>query len=192
MSEKNTYSVLLDQIQNDNIAAYNELYKQFYAPLCIFAGRYITESKLAEDCVQDVFLKIWKDRKSISVSISVRSYLVTAVKNNCLNILRKKKLELNYEQYILNTYDEYNAGDLYSVEELQNMIDRAIERLPEKFREVFLMSRFEQLTYREIADKKNISVKTVEAHMHKALSLLSIELKDFLSILLILTFFQKK
>ena len=98
---------------------------------------------------------------------------------------------MTYVQHILNTYDPYTSDDLYSVEELENLIEKAINELPEKYREVFRMSRFEHLTYKEIAERKNISIKTVEAYMHKSLIILSVSLKDFLPYVLLFLFFNK-
>jgi len=191
MERKNTYDNLFELISNDNKEAFDKLYSLFFAPLCIFARRYISDSVAIEDCVQDVFLKIWKDRKNIHISSSARSYLLTAVRNHCLNIIEKKKTEQTYEQYVLNTYDSYTSEDLYSVEELEKMIEDAINKLPEKYRIVFRMSRFEQMTYKEIAEKQNISIKTVELYIHKSLIMLSVSLKDYLPLLFFLLFFKK-
>lgn len=98
---------------------------------------------------------------------------------------------MTYEQYILNTYDPYTSNDLYSTEELENIIEDAIQKLPEKIQVVFKMSRFEQMTYKEIAEKQNISIKTVESYIHKALIMLSVSLKDYLPFITILFFFKK-
>ena len=191
MIERNTYNELFEQIRNNNAEAFNTLYAQFFAPLCVFASRYISDHNIIEDCVQDVFLKIWKDKENINITTSIRSYLLTATKNNCLNLIEKKKTEQTYEQYILNTYDEYSSSDLYSVEEIERLITQAINKLPEKYRTVFQMSRFENLTYKEIAVKQNISIKTVEAYMHKSLIILQIALKDYLPIIGLLLFLKK-
>lgn len=191
MEQRNTYDKLFDLIRNDDSEAFNRLYNLFYAPLCVFANRYLPDKKIIEDCVQDVFLKIWRDRKNIFINTSIKSYLITATRNHCLNLIERKKIEQTYEQYILNTYDPYSSEDLYSVEELENIIEKAIDKLPEKYRTVFRMSRFEQMTYKEIAEKQNISIKTVEAYMHKSLIMLSMSLKDFLPYLALLIFFNK-
>ncbi len=181
-------NALLVQVGNDDIKAYNRLYNLFYAPLCVFARRYISDIETIEDCVQDVFFNIWKNRKDISIDISVRSYLLSATRNKCLSVIEKNRSKLTYEQYILNTYDDYSADDLYSVEELKRMIDEAVNNLPDKLRVVFCMSRYEHLTYKEIAEQLNISVKTVESYMNKSLVFMSLRLKDYLPILAVLNF----
>lgn len=188
MKNKESDNQLFRLIQNDNKDAFNRLYNLFYAPLCIFAGRYISDLRVIEDCVHDIFLKIWKDRKNISINTSIRSYLYTATRNLCLDLIEKRKTELTYEQYILNTYDPFTSENLYSIEELENIIEEAINKLPEKYQIAFRMSRFEELTYKEIAEKQNISVKTVEAYIHKSLVMLSKYLKDYLPFLFFLLF----
>lgn len=186
MRDENTYNALLIQVKLDNIESYNKLYNLFYAPLCVFASRYLSDRTVVEDCIQDVFFNIWKNRKNISVEISARSYLFSATKNKCLNVIQKLKSEQTFEQYILNTYDEYTSDDLYSMEELQQLIDNAIEDLPGKIKTVFCMSRFQHMTYKEIAETQNISVKTVESYMHKALLQLSLRLRDYLPVIMYL------
>lgn len=188
MVDESTYNILLQQIKDNDIKAYNRLYNSFYAPLCVFARRYLSDIETIEDCIQDVFLNIWKNRGEISIETSVRSYLLSATKNRCLSVIDKHKNKQTYEQYILNTYDEYSAEDLLSVEELKKIIDDTVNKLPEKLRIVFCMSRYEHLTYKEIAQRLNISVKTVESYMHKSLIFMSLHLKDYLPILAVLNF----
>lgn len=178
--------LIMKVVANDDEAAYYKLFNQFYTPLCVYAFRYIRSMQTREDIVQDVFLKLWNDRKSIQITSSIRTYLLVATKNHCLNYLQRKELELTYEQKLINEFDEASCeNELYSLSELQEMIDRAIAKLPEKYRTVFEMSRFQNLTYREIAEQQDISIKTVEAHMSKALVILRSELKDYFIFLII-------
>jgi len=132
MERRNSYDHLFELIRNDDSEAFDRLYSLFCPSLCVFASRYISDYKTIEDCVQDIFLKIWRDRKTILINTSVRSYLFTSIRNHCLNLIEKEKTEMTYEQYILNTYDPYTSNDLYSTEELENIIEDAIQKLPEK------------------------------------------------------------
>lgn len=191
MDNEKKYNNLVTLIKKNNEDAYKELYHLLFAPLCIFALRYISNKEEAKDCVQEVFYKIWRDRDDLIINTSIRSYLLTATRNVCLNALQKKQSALTYEQYIFNTYDEYREEDLYSITELQELIEKAIEKLPEKLRTVFRMSRFEHLTYKEIAIQQNISIKTVESYIHKSLRLLSLELKEYMPALIFIYFFTK-
>lgn len=186
MVDKDTYNKLFEEIRKDNNEAYHTLYTQFYASLCIYALRYIQDKDVAQDCVQEVFLKIWENRDAISITNSVRSYLLVSVRNMCLNLIEKQKLQLSYEQHILTTYDPFEEDDLYSIEELTKLIEDAINKLPQKYQKVFRMSRFENLKNKEIAEKLNISIKTVEAYMTKSLKLLNVEVGKYYSILLLL------
>lgn len=185
-----TYNLLFKLIRNNDETAFNELYRLFYAPLCVFAMRYFSNMDEAKDCVHDVFAKIWSDRDILNIETSVKGYLISSTRNACLNVVQKKKLKLTYEQYILNNYDNYTAKDLYSIVELEQLIEDAIAKLPEKLQTVFKMSRFEQLTYKEIAERQKISVKTVESYMHRALQILSKELKDYLPLIIFFYIFR--
>lgn len=180
-----SYNLLFKLIRNNDEAAFNELYRLFYSPLCILAMRYLPDLDEAKDCVHDVFTKIWSDRDTLNIESSVKSYLITSTKNMCLNIIQRKKHKQTYEQHILNTYTEYSAKDLYSVVELEQLIEKTLSKLPQKLQTVFKMSRFEHLTYKEIAEKQNISIKTVEAYMSKSLTFLSSKLKDYLPVTLV-------
>ena len=187
---EDTYNHLFEEIRNNNVEAYRLLYAQFYAPLCVYAQRYTSCVATAEDSVQEVFFRIWRDRDKLNITTSLRSYLLVSVRNICLNIIEKEKLQLTYEQHILTTYDPFETEDLYSVEELTVIIEEAINKLPEKYQIVFRMSRFDHLKNKEIAEKLNISIKTVEAYMTKSLKMMHIELSKYYSVLL-LAYFMK-
>jgi RNA polymerase sigma-70 factor, ECF subfamily len=150
----------------------------------------VKDSDIAKDLVQEVFFSLWQKKESIDLSKSVKSYLTSAVRNKCLNYIRDhKKFSVTIleseDQYISSPYKQH---DNLIEEELRNKINSSIEELPERCREVFMLSRYERLKYQEIADKLNISVKTVETQMSKALQHFRIRLAEFLMILLILVF----
>lgn len=168
---------------NDDAEAFKILFYDYFPPLCVFARRYIPEMQVCEDIVQDTFLKIWKNRKEQEITTSIRNFLITSVKNNCLNYLKRQDLEQTYIQRRGEQYEEFFPGtqdDLYTTRELEQLIETALNKLPENIREVFEMNRFEGLTYARIAENKQISVKTVEAYMGKALKHLRKELSDYL------------
>jgi RNA polymerase sigma-70 factor (ECF subfamily) len=138
--------------------------------------------------VQEVFFALWQKKESIDLSKPVRSYLTTSVRNKCLNYLRdhKKFSESILESEEKQIKSDHKQPDRLIEEELRKKINSSIEELPAKCREVFLLSRYENLKYQEIADRLHISVKTVETQMSKALQHLRIRLAEFLIILLIL------
>lgn len=168
----------------DDEEAFRVLFFGFFSALCVFAHRYIDRWETCEDLVQDTFFKIWKSRKGLDIKTSGKNFLITSVRNSCIDHLRRKEAEQSWQQKEMLKNNEYETEDLYTTTELENMLDDALSRLPGNTRLIFEKSRFEGKTYTEIATEQNISVKTVEAHITKALKQLRIELKDFLPILL--------
>lgn len=178
---------------HDDENAFKELFHLFFAPLCFYAFRYIPNKETCEDLVQDTFFKIWKNRKNIDIISSVRNLLITSVRNSCIDYIRKKELEESYRhhQNLYGITEGDFSNELHSVFELKELIDKAMEKLPVTIREVFELNRYEGLTYSEIALKYNISVKSVEAYMSKALKILRLQLKDYLTPSLIYLFFYE-
>ena len=173
-------------IKDDEIA-FRTLFFQFLSPLCVFAHRYVDRWETCEDIVQETFFKIWKNRKNIEINTSSRNFLITSVKNTCIDFLRKQETEQNWQQKeIENNTSWYTSGDIYSTIELEQMLSAALAKLPDNIRIVFEKNRFEGMTYTEIAAEHNISVKTVEAYMTKALKHLRVELKDYHTLIILL------
>lgn len=171
----------------DDEIAFRTLFFQFFSPLCVFAHRYIDGWENCEDIVQETFFKIWKNRKNIEINTSSRNFLITSVKNSCIDFLRKQETEQSWQQKeIENNASSYTSGDIYSTIELEQMLAAALAKLPDNIRIVFEKNRFEGMTYAEIATEHHISVKTVEAYMTKALKHLRVELKDYLPLIILL------
>lgn len=170
-------------IVNDDDDAFSQLFFDLFAPLCAFAHRYIEEKEACEDIVQEVFFRIWKNRRHLEIQISARNFLITSVRNSCLDLLRRKDTERHWIQQV-EKEEEY-ITDLYTTLELEQLLNDALSKLPEAVASTFRSNRFEGKTYAEIAKEKQISVKTVEAYMTKALKFLRIELKDYLPLLIV-------
>ncbi len=168
----------------DDEEAFRTLFFEFFSSLCVFAHKYIDSWETCEDIVQDNFYKIWRNRKSIEITTSARNFLITSVRNSCIDYLRKQQNERNWQEN--ENEDKQTYNDLYSHIELEQMLNEALTKLPDNIREIFEMNRFEGKTYKEIAEIKQISVKTVEANITKALKHLRIELKDYLPLVLLL------
>ena len=169
----------------DDQEAFKELFYDFYPSLCVFAQRYISSPETCEDIVQETFYNLWKNRKKIEVTSSFRHLLITSVKNRCVDYLRKQSVrQIHSERYsyheIIDTPEE-----IYTIGELEEMLKTALDRLPPNVRKAFEMSRFENMTYNKIAEEMNVSPKTVEAYISKALSVLRVELKDYLPLTLL-------
>jgi len=187
ITKSNETDLLFHRIAlKDDEEAFRILFVEFFSSLCVFAHRYIESWETCEDIVQDTFFKVWKNRKNIEISASGRNFLITGVRNNCIDYLRKLDTKMSWQQKELLNSPTYTTESLYSAIELENMLNKALARLPENIRLIFEKNRFEGKTYAEIAAEQNISVKTVEAHMSKALKKLRIDLKDYLPLLFLL------
>lgn len=169
----------------DDEQAFRELFLEFYPALCVFAMRHIKQEETARDIVQDVFFKIWKNRKSIYIDTSFRNFLVTSVRNHCIDYLRKKNVENRFMEKRVLTAINISPEEVYTLKELENTINEALDKLPPNVREAFEMSRFKGMTYIAIADKMEVSPKTIESYISRALKTLRVELCDYLPFLVL-------
>lgn len=171
---------LFQALKNDNEAAFEQLFHQYYAPLCLFSSRILHDHQKAEEIVQEVFLKIWSARKTLRIGSSVKNYLFHAVRNQSLNVIEHEKVERRYHEQIQRESFSAHDPDAFFLEVgLRRKIEESICALPEKRRGIFRLSREERLTYHEIANRLGISVKTVETQMGLALKQLREMLKDY-------------
>ena len=137
------------------------IYDNYYEMMCNLVYRIIKDSAVSEDIVQDVFLEIWRKRDEIFINSSIEAYLRRSCRNKTLNYIRSNNVHWEDES------EQYLAAD-----ELQYKINKVISNLPEKCRLVFALSRFEEMSYSDISKELDISVKTVENHISKALKVL--------------------
>lgn len=158
------------------------LFKTHFKALHAYGMSILRDEQEAEEIVQQVFLKFWEKRNTLTIETSVKAYLYKSVYNDCLNHLRNFKTRLKYQGEAHRMTDLYErpASARVEMNEFQSILNEAINELPEKCRTIFQMSRFEELKYREIAEKLGLSVKTVENQMSKALKILRLELSGFL------------
>ena len=185
---KNRELNLFAEMKAGNKDSFNYFFDYYYSGLCVYAKNFTGDLNISEEVVQDVFVRFWEKRENIEIESSVRFYLFRTVYNQCMNLLKHKKVELNYIQSQKNREDNLyeEQWSLYNETELRQALDNAISKLPERCREVFVLSRFENMKNKEIAEILNISIKTVEVHIYKALKYLRKRL-DYL-ILLLFTF----
>ncbi len=166
------------------------VFKKYYLMLFNLSYQYLEDEDEAKEVVQEAYLKLWETKGSLKSNSNIQNYLFTIVKNNCLNRLKRKQLllehhekirwmELQYRYEGLN----YIGHDYLEFDELKKKIEIAINNLPEHCQRVFKMSRFDERKNAEIAQELGVTVKTVEAHLTKALKILRKELKEYLPIL---------
>jgi len=177
------------RIKHGDEQAFELLYRKYYARLCSFSTKFLNDPEAAHEIVQDVFAKIWECREDIDPESSIKSYLFKITQNQSINNLRRRKVESKYiEIYKLVYIDKFEPSVIESLiaKELDENVLRSIGNLPIQCRKIFELSRSEGLKYKEIAETLNISIKTVEAQMSKALRSLRIELRDYINILALL------
>lgn len=175
------------QISQGDKQAFEVVFRTYYALLCRYAKSMVNDSDEAEEVVQNTFYNLWNRRETIEIKGSVKAYLYKAVHNESLNKIKHKKVRqeyaIDYKHNMEKAYED--SGKLVLAKELRQKIESAMASLPEQCGKVFKLSRLEELKYQEIAEHLNISVKTVEIHMSKALKLMREQLKDYLPSLII-------
>ncbi|MEP2025105.1 MAG: RNA polymerase sigma-70 factor [Reichenbachiella sp.] len=159
----------ITDLSNEN--TFEKVFKAYYQQLAAFAYQYVESHETAEEIVQDVFTNVWSKSDQIEIRTAVKSYLYGAVRNACLNFIKHKKIERRYEEQELLKSDGFET-DFLELDELQMEIDAALNQLPEKCRQIFEMSRFEEKKYKEIAEELGLSIKTVENQMGRALKVM--------------------
>ena len=178
-------------INNEDPQLFDELFRQYSRPLFYYAAKFVDDES-ARDIVQDIFLKLWSDQK-ITITLSLNSLLFTMVRNSCLQQLEKLKVRSKYlvsnklmlQEEELRFYSEERSSLIE--QEVEDKLNNVLNRLPDRCRQVFLMSRFEDKKNKKIAVELDISVKAVEKQITKALATIRIEMKDYLPLVLFLS-----
>ncbi|MEJ7829774.1 MAG: RNA polymerase sigma-70 factor [Segetibacter sp.] len=180
----NNETIIKQAMKNNSEKGFELIFNRYYKPLCSHAVRFIYSKEVAEDIVSEIFLNFWKKKLYETVNSSYRAYLYTAVRNSAYNYLKKefKDLAGNEEITIGQTELSENTDPqtVLLLDELYCKIEKSISLFSPQCRKVFLLSRFEGKKNREIAEEMQIKLKTVEAHMMKALATLKIALIDYL------------
>ncbi len=162
--------------------AFTRLYLLYHPKLCEFVNWYTGSLEVAEDLVHEVFLYIWENRSDLNPKGTILSYLYKSVKNRALNYLKHQDVERKWEDWVRETDSNLTAGpeeDLV-VSELGEKISKVLDGLPEQRKKIFMLSRDYELSYREIAELLDISVKTVETQIRRALKMLTRRLHEYL------------
>ena len=176
-----------NNIQAFNIKEYEELFLIHYKSLTLTAYRLLNDANAAEDIVQDVFCKLWEKKEQLQITTSLKSYLFQMVINHSLNYLKKNKALHNRETLYGTSWnnEEDTTTNEMNLKETEKRIEQTINNLPPNCRLVFILNRYEEFSYKQIASELNISVKAVENHIIKALK----SLRSILSCLLFLKLF---
>ncbi len=177
---------VLTRLQAGDRSALQVLFQQHHPMVCGTMYRFVKDQSTVEDLAQEVFVRFWEKRESIQINTSVQAYLRRMAINEALGYLRRNKHQYDEEVTPQTPVGEAenSVEQQYLHSELEQNVRAAIDTLPPKCRTVFHLSRFEDMTYQEIADQMGISIKTVENQMSKALRILREKLKGYLTMLL--------
>jgi RNA polymerase sigma-70 factor (family 1) len=173
--------LFVTKLTQGDTKAFECLFRLYYTRLTLFANRFLNDIDTSEEIVSDIFVALWENGHEINFTGSVSSYLFKSVQNKCLNYLKHQKIESLYvnhlqkQQLLEETLS--TAESPYLEKEMALQINTALESLPEKCREIFMMSRFDHMKYKEIANKLSLSPKTVERQISIALDKLRSLLK---------------
>lgn len=182
---------ITDRICKGDHTAIKWLYQEYYIGLCTYANRFTKNKSAAEEIVQQSIIRLWEKREFLQINESIVAYLFGTVKNNCLNHLKHQQIVNSHTGNAILSIQEgeeliYLSQEtglsIYIAQELENKIKEAIEKLPEQCREIFKMSRFDGLKHYEIADRKGITINTVQKQISIALNKLKTELSEYLPI----------
>jgi RNA polymerase sigma-70 factor (ECF subfamily) len=164
--------------------AFDTVYREYYRGLCAFASQYVERTE-CEEIVQEAMLWLWENRSALLPEIPVKHLLFTIVKNKCLNNITHTRMKQQVHQKLYAKFEEqFEDPDFYIENELLAKLEKAIEALPTDYRTAFTLNRFEDLTYNEIAERMNVSSKTIAYRISQALKLLRHALKEYMPLLL--------
>jgi RNA polymerase sigma-70 factor (ECF subfamily) len=174
---------LLDKLVSGDRDAFSVIFSAYYRDLVLFAINIVHDRDTAEEIVQDNFVKIWEERRDLNITASLKSYMLRSVQNRCIDWYRHKKIRQAHSDEVTTSQIlfEYDTENYLFGSELESLIKKTLSVIPSDYSEAFRMSREEGLKYSEIAEKLNVSVRTIEVRVSKALHLLREHLKDYLS-----------
>jgi RNA polymerase sigma-70 factor, ECF subfamily len=179
---------LIKGLKTRNKVVFDFIFHYYYSGLCAYCERITGKQEVAEDIVQELFVTLWLKHEQIRITSSLKNYLFTSVKNRSLDYLKREKRRLHNLEHIAEGQElPENLSSLWFAEaELQAVVEKSLEKLPPRCREIFELSRFQGLKNQEIADKLGLSKRTVELQVSNALKQLRIDLKDYLPLFLLM------
>ena len=192
--DNSTESALISKLKEGREDAFEFIFQEHFSSLCRYALSYVKIKEAAVEIVEDLFLYLWENCGDLVIATSLKAYLYQSVHNRCMKYFRHIKVERKYTNYLHYTLideelyqpvtDGYPVANLIS-QEMEAIVEKALQSLPEKCREIFCLQRFEDLSYAEIAEKLNISVNTVKTQITRATQKLRENLKDYLPVVMV-------
>ena len=176
---------IISGLKNKDKTVFDFVFTYYYAGLCAYTRRWVNDPDVAEDLVQDFFVKLWTNSAKIEITSSLKSYFFTSVKNRSVNHLKHIKIKESFgAQAMIGQAEEYRNWE-FTEPELTDLIEKGMQKLPPRCREIFILSRFEGKDNAKIAEMLGISKRTVELQISNALKILRIELKEYLPSMLL-------
>lgn len=186
---------ILSDLKKGDLTAYTLVFNDYFPRLYQFALTYVLDEAEAKNIVQDIFIKLWENRSNLRENTSVLSFLLTITKNKCLDYLKHQQIENKFKEQAVVYQNEMELNyyalmrleiDMLDYKEILQIVEKTLNLLPPQCQQVFRMSRYENLTNAEIANKLGIGQKAVEANITRALKVFRKELKDYITILILL------
>jgi len=180
--------LLISGLQQQNKVIFDLVFTYYYSGLCAFANQILKDMQASEDLVQDFFVKIWHQADKIQINCSLKSYFFSSIKNRAFDILKHEKIKTQYVNLNDGCQESVTPDEIWEFTqgELEELIEKALQQVPPRAREIFELSRFKGVANDDIARQLNISKRTVEVQISRALQVLRIELKDYLPLFMIL------
>lgn len=180
---EDTDKALLLSLQKGNEMAFDSLFRKYYPTLCAYAHRFV-RMDIAENLVQDMMAWLWENKENLAIESSLGSYLFRSIYHRALNHINKEEtLQRAEAQFYIHLHEQLSDLENYRIEELTRKIDESINNLPENYREAFIMHRFKQMSYKEIAHELGVSPQTINYRIVQALKLLRADLHDYIPLL---------
>jgi RNA polymerase sigma-70 factor (family 1) len=173
---------LVRRLRTGDPDSFSDIFSAYYKDLVHFAYTFIHDLPGSEDIVQDTFVWLWESRENLNITVSLKSLLLKTIQNKCIDWHRHRKIMTSHGEYMVKSEPlyEYSTENYLLRSEMEMIIEKALEQLPETIAESYKMSRHEGLKYHEIAEKLDVSVRTVEVRISKALELLRKSFMEFL------------
>ena len=169
---------LLSEIKRNDLNAFDELFRRYYAGLCAFAMQYVSKED-AEEVVQDTMVWLWENREYVIVDVSLKGYLFRTIRNKCLSHIARDKMKEKVHTEVLERSHAQDEEDVCITKEMGKNIEEEMAKLPDSYRVALEMNRFEGKTYKEIAGELNVSPKTIDYRIQQALKALRKGLKEY-------------
>ncbi len=179
--------VLIEGLGRRDKVIFDYVFNCYYSSLCAFSVQYLSDRNAVEDLVQDFFVSLWLEAPQIQIKTSLKSYLFAAIRNRCFDFRKHHKVKEKYRAFVLFSAnsDDSSFENYFAESELRQAIQKSLQKLPPRCREIFELSRLKGLSNQEISDQLGIAKRTVEIQISNSLKILRKELVEYLPLWLI-------